>query len=120
MLPRDLQRVLKIRDYCLYIQNDMRALGNEQSAFLASRTSQQSIAFSLLQIGELASGLSEEYRNATRNQMQWQPIRGLRNIIVHDYGKVQLEEVWKIVTEDIPTLKVFCNEQLPPEYRQEE
>ena len=111
MLPRDLQRVLKIRDYCLYIQNDMRALGNERSAFLASRTSQQSIAFSLLQIGELASGLSEEYRNATRNQMQWQPIRGLRNIIV---------QVWKIVTEDIPTLKVFCNEQLPPEYRQEE
>ncbi len=119
MLPRDLQRILKIRDYCLFIQHDMQALGDTRDAFFANRTTQQSIAFSLLQIGELASGLSEEYRNATRSQMQWQPIRGLRNIIVHDYGKVQLEEIWKIVTDDIPSLKAFCNEQLPPEYRQE-
>ena len=36
-----------------------------------------------------------------------------------DYGKIQLDQVWQIITEDIPVLKTFCNEQLPPEYRQD-
>ena len=119
MLSRDLQRVLKIRDYCLSIQDTMSRFGVSLEGFLSDSDYQQSIAFSVLQIGELTSGLSEEYRSATKEQIQWPHIRGLRNIIVHDYGKIQLDQVWQIITEDIPVLKTFCNEQLPPEYRQE-
>ena len=95
MLSRDLQRVLKIRDYCLSIQDTMSRFGVSLEGFLSDSDYQQSIAFSVLQIG------------------------GLRNIIVHDYGKIQLDQVWQIITEDIPVLKTFCNEQLPPEYRQD-
>ncbi|MFR9223993.1 MAG: DUF86 domain-containing protein [Flavonifractor plautii] len=115
MLSRDLQRVLKIRDYCLSIQDTMSRFGVSLEGFLSDSDYQQSIAFSVLQIGELTSGLSEEYRSATKEQIQWPHIRGLRNIIVHDYGKIQLDQVWQIITEDIPVLKTFCNEQLPPE-----
>lgn len=95
-------------------------LGKSLDAFLSSIDYQHSVAFCILQIGELVSGLSEEYRSATKGQIQWQSIKGARNIIVHDYGKIQLDKVWKIVTDDIPLLKDFCNEQLPPEYRQDE
>ena len=109
MLSRDLQRVLKIRDYCLSIQDTMSRFGVSLEGFLSDSDYQQSIAF----------GLSEEYRSATKEQIQWPHIRGLRNIIVHDYGKIQLDQVWQIITEDIPVLKTFCNEQLPPEYRQD-
>ena len=87
MLSRDLQRVLKIRDYCLSIQDTMSRFGVSLEGFLSDSDYQQSIAFSVLQIGELTSGLSEEYRSATKEQIQWPHIRGLRNIIVHDYGK---------------------------------
>ena len=90
MLSRDLQRVLKIRDYCLSIQDTMSRFGVSLEGFLSDSDYQQSIAFSVLQIGELTSGLSEEYRSATKEQIQWPHIRGLRNIIVHDYGKIQL------------------------------
>ena len=120
MLPRDLQRILKIRDYCLSIQDTMARFGRSPDGFLTDSDFQQSIAFSILQIGELTSGLSEEYRSATKEQIPWAHIRGMRNIIVHDYGKIQLDWVWKIITEDIPTLKKFCNGQLPSEYRQDE
>ena len=119
MLSRDLQRVLKIRDYCLSIQDTMSRFGVSLEGFLSDSDYQQSIAFSVLQIGELTSGLSEEYSSATKEQIQWPHIRGLRNIIVHDSGKIQLDQVWQIITEDIPVLKTFCNEQLPPEYRQD-
>lgn len=119
MLSRDLQRILKIRDYCLSIQDTMSRFGVSLEGFLSDSDYQQSIAFSVLQIGELTSGLSEEYRSTTKEQIQWPHIRGLRNIIVHDYGRIQLDQVWQIITEDIPVLKTFCNEQLPSEYRQD-
>ena len=120
MLSRDLQRILKIRDYCLSIQDTMARFGKSPERFMGDSDYQQSIAFSVLQIGELTAGLSEEYRNGTKEQIQWAHIKGMRNIIVHDYGKIQLDRVWSIITEDIPVLKAFCNDQLPPEYRQDE
>ena len=120
MLSRDLQRILKIRDYCLSIQDTMARFGKLPDRFMADSDYQHSIAFSVLQIGELTGRLSEEYRNATKEQIQWAHIKGMRNIIVHDYGKIQLDRVWNIITEDIPVLKAFCNGQLPPEYRQDE
>ncbi len=120
MLPRDLQRVLKIRDYCLDIQDTTARFGASWDVFRQDSDYQHSVAFSVLQIGELTAGLSDEYRKATGDQMQWPLIKGMRNLIVHDYGKIQLDKVWKIVTEDIPVLKAFCNEQLPEEYRQDQ
>ena len=120
MLSRDLQRILKIRDYCLSIQDTIARFGISPDSFLSDSDYQQSIAFSVLQIGELTAGLSEEYRNATKEQIQWQHIKGMRNIMVHDYGKIQLDRVWNIIMEDIPVLKAFCNDQLPLEYRQDE
>ena len=120
MLSRDLQRILKIRDYCLGIQDTIARFGNSPDAFLLDSDYQQPIAFSILQIGELTGGLSEEYRSSTKEQIQWPHIKGVRNIIVHDYGKIQLDRVWDIATKDIPVLKAFCNDQLPLEYREDE
>ena len=76
---------------------------------------QNSVSFSILQIGELVVGFTQEYRTATKDRIPWQQIRGMRNIIVHDYGSVKPKIVWAIVTEDIPTLKQFCDEQLASE-----
>jgi len=32
----------------------------------------------------------------------------MRNVVVHDYGKVDLDLVWKTVVNDILVLKAFC------------
>lgn len=120
MLPRDLQRILKIREYCSDIRDTTERFGASWEIFSADYDYQQSIAFSLLQIGELTAGLSDEFRNRTKGSVQWQLIKNLRNIIVHDYGRVIPEKIWEVIETDIPSLKAFCNEQLPTEYRQEE
>ena len=65
-----------------------------------------------MQIGELVVGLTQEYRDSTKDRIEWRQIREMRNIVVHDYGNVNLEIVWDIAIRDIPTLKEFCDEQL--------
>ncbi|MCI2049509.1 MAG: DUF86 domain-containing protein [Lachnospiraceae bacterium] len=73
---------------------------------------QQSISFSVLQIGELVNGLSEEFKSLTANKMPWNQIRGMRNVVAHGYGSINLERVWVTVQTDIPALRNFCISQI--------
>lgn len=54
MMSPDLQRILRIRDYCLEIQKTISRYGNDFQIFDSDGDYQRSIAFSILQIGELA------------------------------------------------------------------
>ena len=100
MLSPDLQRLEHIRDYCRKIQKSLLRHGNSEKEFNTDEEFQQAVAFSVLQIGELCNGLSEEYRRSTSGQVQWNAIRGLRNIIVHAYGSIKLNILWTVVTTD--------------------
>ncbi len=42
------------------------------------------------------------------NKINWSYIRGMRNVIVHHYGKTDFDVAWSTVTGDIPKLKAFC------------
>lgn len=62
-----------------------------------------SMMFRLIQIQENAKKLTESYK-ASRSNVPWTDISGLRNRIVHDYGNVDLNVVYSTLTEDIPWL----------------
>lgn len=112
MLSPDLQRIVHIREYCSNIQEFQLRFGTTFEAFKSDLAYQQSVSFCILQIGELCGGLSEQYRNETGGEIQWNAIKGLRNIVAHDYGSIKLDILWDIVMSDIPTLKQFCDRQL--------
>ena len=112
MLSPDKQRVSHIRDYCLEIKKTIDRYGNSFEIFDRDADYQRSIAFCILQIGELGGGLSEEYRNSTSHRVQWGPIKGMRNLVAHSYGTMNREIIWETATVDIPTLLQFCEEQL--------
>lgn len=112
MLPPDLQRIKHIRDYCVEIQKTIDRYGNSFEIFNTDADYQRSISFSILQIGELSGGLSAEYRKETANRVQWGPIKGMRNLVAHNYGNMSREIIWETATVDIPVLESFCNEQL--------
>lgn len=112
MQLRDQQRLTKIEEYCEDILSSMDRFGRSFSAFLEDGVYQKSVAFCLLQIGELAGKLTEEYRTVTKAHIPWPQIKGLRNVIVHDYGSIDPESIWKVITTDIPELHRFCGEQL--------
>lgn len=56
-------------------------------------------------IGEASSKLSEEFR-AGHSDVPWANIIAMRNILVHVYFRVNLDEVWLTVTRDLPSLEV--------------
>ena len=112
MLQRDEQRLIKVLEYCERIHRTVERYGQSLNIFENDDDYQQSVSFSILQIGELVAGLSESYRNETASEMPWAQIKGMRNIVVHGYGSIELKVVWKTVLEDIPELEVFCRKQL--------
>lgn len=108
----DLQILEHIRDYCLEIEKSIERYGNSFDVFDEDKDYQRSISFSILQIGELSSRLSQEYREKTRSRIQWGPIKGMRNLVAHSYGSMSREVIWETAVNDIPVLKEFCEEQL--------
>ena len=109
MTSPDLQRLAHIRDYCMDVERTIKRYGDSFDTFLSDKDYQKSISFSILQIGEVSNGLSEEYRNETSDVIPWISIRGMRNFVVHRYGSMNKEIIWKTAKEDVPALLDFTN-----------
>ena len=59
----------------------------------------------ILIIGEAAARVSNELR-AIHTEIPWPQIISMRNILVHAYFSVDVEEVWSVVERDLPDLKM--------------
>lgn len=59
-----------------------------------------SIMFRFIQISEHIKKLSIQFKT-THKQIPWNNIIGLRNRIVHEYGKVDLNIIYNVVKNDI-------------------
>ena len=112
MQQRDIGILEHIVDYCEDIQDSLELIERSHDRFILDKQSQYAIAFSILQIGELVGKLSDELKASTRESIDWTAVKGMRNIIVHDYGEVRLDVVWNTATGDIPSLKAFCEKYL--------
>lgn len=112
MLSPDLQRLSHIRDYCVEIQNTIERYGKDFSIFDLDHDYQRSISFSIMQIGKLSGGLSDDFRRQTSGRIQWGPIKAMRNLFAHNYGHMDRDIIWETATTDIPVLRIFCNEYI--------
>ena len=112
MLPPDAQRLAHIRDYCLEIQKTIDRYGKSFEIFDSDPDYQRSVAFCILQIGELSGKLSDQYRLETTKQIQWGPIKAMRNLVAHNDGNMSREIIWETAVTDIPVLREFCEQQL--------
>lgn len=112
MKSADLQRIEHIRDYCAAIEKTIQRYGASFEVFDQDEDYQRSISFSILQIGELSRGLSQEFRSETADRVQWGPMRGMRNLVAHNYGNMSRDIIWETAVTDIPALKRFCEEKL--------
>lgn len=61
------------------------------------------ICFRFIQISENAKKIPNSIY-AKYSNIPWAQISGLRNRIVYDYGKVQLDVVYSTIIEDLPNL----------------
>lgn len=73
--------------------------GRTLDDFINDRLLQDGVVRKLEVIGEASKRLSEEFKSKTG--LPWKKITGTKNKLIHDYFKVDLEAVWKTISEDL-------------------
>jgi uncharacterized protein with HEPN domain len=66
-------------------------------------TLQYATAHGLVLIGEAAGRLSPELR-ARHADVPWREIVGQRNVVVHEYDRIDLDIVWNVAVDEVPRL----------------
>lgn len=106
MNSRDKNIVLKMIRYCNeikkthdYFQYSKDIFLNKQEGFIY----RNSITMPILQIGELAKHLSDDFLTE-HPEIQWRQIKGIRDIFAHHYSSVDFTFVWQTAHEDIDVL----------------
>jgi uncharacterized protein with HEPN domain len=64
-------------------------------------------------IGEAARHVSAETR-ARFPGISWRAMVGLRNVLIHEYGEVNLERLWDVIQGDLPELIRTLEPEVPP------
>lgn len=108
----DKERLHHIATHCDDIAAFIKRFGDDYETFSNDRAYMNAVAMCILQIGELANGLSEEYRRETAGQIPWSMIRGMRNWLAHAYAEVDEQMMWDTAKNDIPMLAEFCRSEI--------
>jgi uncharacterized protein with HEPN domain len=93
--------------YCGEIENSLDYFSRDEIKFMENRHFQHDCSFCISQIGEFTGKLSEELKSKYPD-VAWSSITGMRNVVVHDYGGIELPLVWGSATEDVPMLRDIC------------
>jgi len=86
--------------------------GFDKKAFLDDPKTQSAVLHQLLVLGEAVKRLSEEFR-AHHPEIPWRLIAGMRDLLIHAYDVVDLDEVWKALEHDLPELIKKIHPLLP-------
>ncbi|MDJ0898282.1 MAG: DUF86 domain-containing protein [Xenococcus sp. MO_188.B8] len=78
---------------------------NGKAAFLENTMIQDAVIRNFEIIGEATKRLSTEFRT-TYPDIPWQQMAGFRDVLIHDYLKVNLDRVWATIEYNLPQLKV--------------
>ena len=101
-MPRDWQ--LRIEDILESIARVQRYLeGMDQAGFLADDRTMDAVVRNFGIIGEAVSHLPKEVQGAHPG-IPWNRMKGLRNLVIHEYFGVSPEILWSTAKEDLPPL----------------
>lgn len=78
--------------------------GADFTSFIQDKMMVDAVLRNIEIIGEATKNISENIRKKYP-EIPWKRIVGLRNIVIHEYFGVDLENIWEIITENIPKVK---------------
>jgi uncharacterized protein with HEPN domain len=73
--------------------------GGRESFFGDTKT-QDAVAYEILKVGEAAARATPEFRKR-HDRVPWLRLTRLRNSVVHEYFRLDLEAVWIFITEEL-------------------
>ena len=117
---------MKRGSYRLFLEDMIGAIakienyidGLEYEEFSANDMVKDAVMRNLEIIGEASRNIPQKVREG-HGEISWSKMVGLRNIVAHKYFGVDLEIVWKIITENLPEAKPLV-EKLLEQAKEEE
>lgn len=99
---RDLLRVQHIREAIVLILQFTHNIDEED--FRKNELIQSAVIRQFEVIGEAASRVSQNMQDSYA-EVEWRIIKDFRNLLIHEYFRIDASEVWYSVKFDIPVLK---------------
>jgi uncharacterized protein with HEPN domain len=106
----------RLRDIAEAIERIEKYAVQGREAFESDELIQTWYVHNIEIIGEAARALSPELR-VRHPDVPWAAISAMRNVLVHEYFHIDLEEVWSAVERDLPQLKERVEEILSVDFR---
>lgn len=97
--------------YLLDILNAVRriqsfAVNLTKDDFRDNEEKQSAILYQIIVMGEAAKRLSPEIR-ATTSHVPWKEIAGMRDILAHQYDRININTLWDVIQRDIVELEAL-------------
>ncbi len=107
-----------MKDDAVYLRHVLEAIrrieenaSGGRESFMASHTLQDAVLRNLQTMAEATQRLSASAKEL-QPAVDWRALSGFRNVLVHNYLGIDLEQVWLAVEHDLPGLKIAAEELL--------
>ncbi len=110
-MPRDTDHVADIVSAARWIQSYVSGVSREQ--FDNEPMRQDAVLRQIMIIGEAIRRLSEDFRVAHAD-IPWRDIVAMRNVVIHAYDRVDLDELWRVANREVTALADSLEPLLPP------
>ncbi len=77
--------------------------GMDQKTLAINEEKQSAILYQVIIIGEAVKRLSPDFRKKYP-YIPWRDIAGMRDILTHQYDRVNFNTLWDVIKQDIPEL----------------
>lgn len=95
------------------LQHILKACEKIAELFVQGRTDtvEQALMYQIIVVGEAASKLSAECK-ARGAHLPWPNITAMRNMLVHEYFRVESDIVWQVAEKHAPQLAQWVKTEL--------
>ncbi|MDI6853426.1 MAG: DUF86 domain-containing protein [Deltaproteobacteria bacterium] len=87
--------------------------GKKFGDFTADELLRDAVERNIEIIGEAARRLSESLKRE-HPEIPWPKIIAQRNVLIHEYNDIDVEEIWEVASFHIPRLTMLIKKIMPP------
>jgi len=87
--------------------------GNTYSQYAGDKLLQSAVERQIEIVGEAARKVSDTFR-AYHTQIPWRLIIAQRHVLAHDYGRIEHDRIWRVITLHLPELATQLRPLIPP------